>query len=100
MEPPRTKSQKPDNLYDKNAPVWKLLRKERKPFDFLADIEKTFLQFDLSRNEIRVYLYLARSGIKKLEKFQTAFLSTEPRPTESCETWRREVSYLVFWRNP
>jgi sugar-specific transcriptional regulator TrmB len=33
--------------------------------DFLADIEKTFLQFDLSRNEIRVYLYLARSGVQK-----------------------------------
>ena len=65
METLKTKSQKPDNLYDKNAPVWKLLIKERKPFDFLADIEKTFLQFDLSRNEIRVYLYLARSGIQK-----------------------------------
>jgi sugar-specific transcriptional regulator TrmB len=65
METLKTKSQKPDKLYDKNAPVWKLLRKERKPFDFLADIEKTFLQFDLSRNEIRVYLYLARSGVQK-----------------------------------
>jgi sugar-specific transcriptional regulator TrmB len=65
METLKTKSQKPDTLYDKNAPVWKLLRRERKPFDFLADIEKTFLQFDLSRNEIRVYLYLARSGVQK-----------------------------------
>ena len=65
METLKIKSQKPDKLYDKNAPVWKLLIKERKPFDFLADIEKTFLQFDLSRNEIRVYLYLARSGIQK-----------------------------------
>ena len=60
--------QKPENsggLYGKDASVWKLLRKERKPFDFLADIEKTFLKFDLSRNEIRVYLYLARSGVQK-----------------------------------
>jgi sugar-specific transcriptional regulator TrmB len=65
METLKTNYQKPDKLYDKNAPVWKLLRKERKPFDFLADIEKTFLQFDLSRNEIRVYLYLARSGVQK-----------------------------------
>ena len=60
--------QKPQNsgsLYGENAPVWNLLKKERKPLDLLADIEKTFLQFDLSRNEIRVYLYLARSGIQK-----------------------------------
>ncbi len=63
-----TKEKKPENsgsLYGENASVWKLLRKERKPFDFLADIEKTFLKFDLSRNEIRVYLYLARSGVQK-----------------------------------
>ncbi|PVX23411.1 MAG: hypothetical protein CW691_10635, partial [Candidatus Bathyarchaeum sp.] len=53
------------SLYGENAHVWKLLKKERKPLDFLADIEKTFLQFDLARNEIRVYLYLARSGVQK-----------------------------------
>lgn len=51
-------------LYNENAPVWKILKKERS-FAYLEDIEKTFLQFDLSRNEIRVYLYLARSGIQK-----------------------------------
>lgn len=65
METLKIKRENSGRLYDKNAPVWKLLKKERKPFDFLADIEKTFLQFDLSRNEIRVYLYLARSGVQK-----------------------------------
>jgi HTH-type transcriptional regulator, sugar sensing transcriptional regulator len=65
METLKIKPKNSGRLYDKNAPVWKLLRNERKPFDFLADIEKTFLQFDLSRNEIRVYLYLARSGVQK-----------------------------------
>lgn len=67
--------QKPENsgsLYGENAPVWNLLKKERKPFDFLADIEKTFLQFDLSRNEIRVYLYLARSGVQKARDISDA----------------------------
>jgi sugar-specific transcriptional regulator TrmB len=70
-----TLKQKPKNsgrLYGENAPVWKLLKKERKPFDFLADIEKTFLQFDLSRNEIRVYLYLARSGVQKARDISDA----------------------------
>jgi sugar-specific transcriptional regulator TrmB len=65
METLKTKSRKTSKLYDKNDPLWKLVRKERNPFDFLADIEKAFLQFDLSRNEIRVYLYLARSGTQK-----------------------------------
>ena len=65
MEKLKTEHQKSDKLYDKSDSTWKLLKKERKPFDFLADIEKAFLQFDLSRNEIRVYLNLARSGIQK-----------------------------------
>ena len=65
METLKTKTRNSDGLYDEDAPVWNLLRKERKPLDFLTDIEKTFLQFDLSRNEIRVYLYLARSGVQK-----------------------------------
>jgi sugar-specific transcriptional regulator TrmB len=65
METLKIKPENSGKLYDKNAPVWNLLRKERKPLDFLADIEKAFLQFDLSRNEIRVYLYLARSGVQK-----------------------------------
>jgi HTH-type transcriptional regulator, sugar sensing transcriptional regulator len=70
-----TLKQKPRNtgrLYGENAPVWNLLKKERKPFDFLADIEKTFLQFDLSRNEIKVYLYLARSGVQKAREISDA----------------------------
>ncbi|MCW4014996.1 MAG: hypothetical protein NWF06_01365 [Candidatus Bathyarchaeota archaeon] len=72
METLKQKPQNSGRLYGENAPVWKLLKKERKPFDFLADIEKTFLQFDLSRNEIRVYLYLARSGIQKARDISDA----------------------------
>jgi HTH-type transcriptional regulator, sugar sensing transcriptional regulator len=72
VETLKQKPQKNGRLYGENAPVWKLLKKERKPFDFLADIEKTFLQFDLSRNEIRVYLYLARSGIQKAREISDA----------------------------
>jgi len=70
-----TLKHKPENsggLYGENASVWKLLRKERKPFELLADIEKTFLKFDLSRNEIRVYLHLARSGVQKAREISDA----------------------------
>lgn len=72
METLKQKNKNSGKLYGENAPVWKLLKKERKPFDFLADIEKAFLQFDLSRNEIRVYLYLARSGIQKARDISDA----------------------------
>jgi len=65
MEILETKTKKTGRFYDPNAPVWQLLHKERKPLDLLVDIEKAFLQFDLSRNEIRVYLHLARTGIQK-----------------------------------
>jgi len=55
----------PKTIYDENSPLWDLLKKEKQPVDCLANIEKTLLQFDLSRNEIKVYLYLAKSGIQK-----------------------------------
>ena len=68
MESLKQKNKNPGNLYGENAPVWQLLKKENNPVDVLEDIEKVFLQFELSRNEIRVYLHLARSGVQKARK--------------------------------
>jgi len=72
MESLKHKNQDTGKLYGENAPVWQLLKKENEPFDVIADIEKIFLQFDLSRNEIRVYLHLARSGVQKARKISDA----------------------------
>ena len=62
----------PVSLYDEDARVWKLLRRDREPLKSLKIIEDTFLKFGLSRNEIRVYIYLARSGMRKAREISDA----------------------------
>jgi len=67
--------EKPDrllSLYDEDARVWKLLDKTRGTPESLKIIEDTLLKFDLSKNEIRVYIYLARSGICKAREISDA----------------------------
>lgn len=53
------------SLYDKDARVRKLLRRDKEPLRSLEIIEDALVKFDLSRNEIKVYIYLARSGMCK-----------------------------------
>lgn len=60
------------NLYEDNARVWKLLRKDMEPLKSLQVIEDTLLGFGLSNNEIRVYIHLARSGVRKAREISDA----------------------------
>jgi sugar-specific transcriptional regulator TrmB len=60
------------NLYEDNARVWKLLRKDKEPLKSLQVIEDTLLGFGLSNNEIRVYIHLARSGVRKAREISDA----------------------------
>jgi sugar-specific transcriptional regulator TrmB len=59
-------------LYDEDARVWKLLSKDREPLRSLKIIEDALLKFGLSRNEIRVYIYLARSGVRRAREISDA----------------------------
>ncbi|UCE15673.1 MAG: hypothetical protein JSV12_07335 [Candidatus Bathyarchaeota archaeon] len=65
MEVLKEKSERVLSLYDEDARVWKLLNRSKEPPESLKIIEDALLKFDLSRNEIRVYIYLARSGMCK-----------------------------------
>lgn len=65
MEIIKEKPERLIRLYDEDARVWKLLSKPKEPPESLKIIEDTLLRFDLSRNEIRVYIHLARSGMRK-----------------------------------
>jgi len=70
-----TITEKPErlvNLYEDNARVWKLLRKDKEPLKSLQVIEDMLLGFGLSNNEIRVYIHLARSGIRKAREISDA----------------------------
>ena len=72
METPKEKLEHSVSLYDENARVCKLLRRDREPLKSLKIIEDTFLKFDLSKNEIRVYIHLARSGVRKAREISDA----------------------------
>ncbi len=52
-------------VYNKNADQFKLVKKELSFNKQLSTIEETLAHFGLLKNEIRVYLHLARSGEKK-----------------------------------
>ena len=52
-------------VYDKQTEAWKLVRKDHTYSDQLLTIEETLSRFGLLKNEIKVYLHLARSGEMK-----------------------------------
>lgn len=72
MEITTEKPERLVNLYEDNARVWKLLRKDKEPLKSLQVIEDTLLGFGLSNNEIRVYIHLARSGVRKAREISDA----------------------------
>ena len=59
-------------LYDNRAGSWKVVRKDKGPFKSLEIIDNTLRKLGLSKNQIRVYLYLARSGMRKASQVSEA----------------------------
>jgi sugar-specific transcriptional regulator TrmB len=68
----KEKPERKISLYDENARVWKLLSRPKESPESLRVIEKALLKFDLSRNEIRVYIHLARSGMRRAREISDA----------------------------
>lgn len=58
--------------YDDKTGVWKVIRKDKGPFKSLEIIDHTLRRLGLSKNQIRVYLYLARSGVRKASEISDA----------------------------
>lgn len=52
-------------VYDEHTEAWKLVKKDQTYNKQLITIEETLSRFGLLKNEIKVYLYLARAGEKK-----------------------------------
>ncbi len=52
-------------VYDKQTEAWKLVRKDQTYDKQLSTVEETLSRFGLLKNEIRVYLHLARTGEMK-----------------------------------
>lgn len=68
--------EKPNDLikkiYDEKSEAWKIVKKDRNFTKQLSTIEETLSRFGLLKNEIKVYLYLARSGEKKASEIAEA----------------------------
>jgi len=52
-------------VYDKRSESWKLVKKDQTYVEQLSTIEETLSRFGLLKNEIKVYLHLARAGEMK-----------------------------------
>ncbi len=59
-------------LLDENTGAWKLVRKDKGPLKSVELIESMFQKLGLSKNEIRVYIYLARSKERKASEISEA----------------------------
>jgi len=65
METLATKPETVVKLYDEKAGLYKFVMKDKGPLKSLETIESALQKLGLSKNEIRVYIYLARSGMLK-----------------------------------
>ncbi|MEM2103040.1 MAG: helix-turn-helix domain-containing protein, partial [Candidatus Bathyarchaeia archaeon] len=59
-------------LYDETTGTWKFVKKDKGPLKSVEIIENTLLRLGLSKNEVRVYLYLARYGERKASEISEA----------------------------
>lgn len=59
-------------VYDEKHETWKFVKKDKSFTKQLSTIEETLSRFGLLKNEIKVYLYLARAGEKKASEIAEA----------------------------
>lgn len=67
--------EKPENivkLYDENSGLWKFVKIDKGPGKYSKIIEKTFRRLGLSKNEVKVFIYLARTGEHKASEVSEA----------------------------
>jgi len=72
MEPRIEKPEAVIRLYDQNTGAWKIIRKDKGPLKSLEIIENTLRKLGLSKNEIKVYIHLARVGEQKASEISEA----------------------------
>jgi len=61
-----------EKLYDENSGLWKFVRIDKGPAKSLEIIEKTFCRLGLSKNEVKVFMHLARTGEHKASEISEA----------------------------
>jgi len=61
-----------EKLYDENSGLWKFVRIDKGPTKSVEVIEKTFCRLGLSKNEVKVFMHLARTGEHKASEISEA----------------------------
>ncbi len=61
-------------LYDESSGLWKFVRVDKGPTKSVEMIEKALHRLGLSKNEIRVYLHIARTGEHKASEISEALV--------------------------
>ena len=67
--------EKPEDVvkrYDEEAGLWRFVRKDKGPLKSLELVENSLQNLGLSKNEVRIYLHLARSGERKASELSEA----------------------------
>ncbi|NIO37172.1 helix-turn-helix domain-containing protein [Candidatus Bathyarchaeota archaeon] len=59
-------------LYDENTGLWKFVKMDKGPAKYVKIIEKNLRRLGLSKNEVKVFLYLARTGEHKASEISEA----------------------------
>ena len=59
-------------LYDNKTGLWKVIKQDREALKSLNVIEEALMKLGLSKNETKVYLFLARVGEKKASEISEA----------------------------
>jgi sugar-specific transcriptional regulator TrmB len=81
-------------VYNKQTDAWIMVKKDLSFTKQLTTIEETLTKFGLLKNEIRVYMYLARAGEKKAGEIAE---SISPHRTETYRILRDlEKKGIVF----
>jgi sugar-specific transcriptional regulator TrmB len=84
-------------VYNKQTDAWKLVKKDQSYNRQLTTIEETLARFGLMKNEIKVYLYLARTGEMKAGDIAEA-ISLHRTETYRIlrELEKRGIVYAIF----
>jgi len=76
-------------LYDENSGLWRFVKADKGSVKSVEVIEKALRGLGLSKNEVKVYVYLARTGEQRQVTFLKLCLFTELKPTEFCGIWKK-----------
>ena len=61
-----------EKLYDENSGLWKVVRIDKGPAKSVEIIEKSLRRLGLSKNEVKIFMYLARTGEHKASEVSEA----------------------------